>query len=571
MLICGVKASHDGAVALVENGRLAFSIEVEKIQNGTRYSTLGDLDRITEILRGEGISPGDVDQFVVDGWWAIPGAGEPAVRISRSGIPALLPVAPYVDGASSTDVLARFGFPDISLIPGSRRRGYVSYHHAANHALGAYCTSPFAERGEDSLVLVWDGGMVPRLYHVRAAEAAVRLVAPLMPVVGNIFPDFCQSFGPFRRDTAGLDADAYMRYHLEIAGKAMAYAGLGSVSEDRFGVFDRLLGEFSGIKHDNARLLGEKVATNREEIMPGMSDADIIATFQDYLGRKISRALSRVTRQRYPGQAMNLCLGGGCALNIKWNSRIRASGVFADIWVPPFPNDSGAAIGTACCEMFAEGRVLSLGWDVYRGPRTGPARLREGWAARPCDERGVAEILHREGEPVVVLGGRAELGPRALGNRSILAPAVSPGMKDRLNGIKGRAHYRPVAPVCLESRAAAVFDPGCRDPYMLFEHRIRPGWAARIPAVAHLDGTARLQTISPSARSPAAVILAEYERLSSIPVLCNTSANLAGHGFFPDAGSAMDWGLARYVWSDGTLYTRLSQPPHEPKGLSDAR
>ncbi len=271
----------------------------------------------------------------------------------------------------------------------------------------------------------------------------------------------------------------------------------------------------------------------------------------------LADALARVLHERFRGRQPNLCLSGGCALNIKWNGMLRDSGMFAELWVPPFPNDSGAAIGAACCEMVRAGGARALDWNVYSGPALNSAELPAGWAERACDERQLAELLHRENEPVVVLHGRAELGPRALGNRSILAPATSPAMKDRLNDIKGRAAYRPVAPICLETRASEVFAPGGSDRYMVFEHRMRPGWAERVPAVVHLDGTARLQTIDPAAAGTASGrILREYERLSGIPVLCNTSANLGGHGFFADVATAARWGRTRYVWSDGTLYER---------------
>lgn len=203
--------------------------------------------------------------------------------------------------------------------------------------------------------------------------------------------------------------------------------------------------------------------------------------------------------------------------------------------------------------MFCRGGVPALDWDVYSGPRLDTTAAPPDWTSRPCDERGVAELLHTEGEPIVVLSGRAELGPRALGNRSILAPAADPAMKDRLNELKGREGYRPVAPICLQGRAREVFDPGTPDPYMLFEHQVRADWVRRIPAVIHLDGTARLQTIEPGS-SRTALILAEYERLSGIPVLCNTSANFNGRGFFPDAAAASKWGKTKYIWQDGTIY-----------------
>jgi acyl carrier protein len=127
-------------------------------------------------------------------------------------------------------------------------------------------------------------------------------------------------------------------------------------------------------------------------------------------------------------------------------------------------------------------------------------------------------------------------------------------MKDRLNVIKGRAGYRPIAPICLSALSSDVFVPGSDDPYMLFEHRLRDGWADRIPAIVHLDGTARLQTIDLAADSVTARILAAYVEISGIPVLCNTSANFNGRGFFPDVASAAKWGGTRYIWSAGALY-----------------
>lgn len=91
---------------------------------------------------------------------------------------------------------------------------------------------------------------------------------------------------------------------------------------------------------------------------------------------------------------------------------------------------------------------------------------------------------------------------------------------------------------------------------MLFDHVVRPGWVPRIPAVVHLDGTARLQTVA-SADDPFLYeVLQQFEAISGIPVLCNTSANLSGHGFFPDVRSALEWGKVARIWSAGLLYER---------------
>jgi carbamoyltransferase len=555
MLICGIKVSHDAGIAVIEDGKILFSIEVEKLENAHRYSSLGDLDRVAHILKSEGLDPGDIGQFVVDGWF-VEGVDDtevtdPAVLAARGGGRLPIPVAPYQD-RNGGDPLARYSFADHTF--GTAAVGYASYHHVSNHLLGGYCSSPFAVRSEDALVLVWDGGSVPRLYEVTARTGAVRAVTALLPITGDIFGEFSSHLDPFFRDTQGFSPDELMRHHLSVAGKAMAYAALGRVEEEAFPVFDNVLAQFPDVSAENSKAASVKLIGRREELLPGLSDADLIATFQEYLGSRLMGGLSTFLRGQRPAAEPNLVIAGGCALNIKWNSRLRRSGLVRDIWIPPFPNDSGAAIGTASCEMFCHGQHQALSWDVYSGPQLALGDIPPDWRMLGCGEREVAGLLHATGEPVVVLSGRAEIGPRALGNRSILAPASDPAMKDRLNAIKDRAHYRPVAPICLAARAAEVFAPGSSDPYMLFEHRPRSGWAVRIPAVLHLDGTARLQTIDASASSPAGRILEFYAALSGIPVLCNTSANFSGRGFFPDVASALRWGQTKYVWSDGRLF-----------------
>ncbi|MGW2540260.1 carbamoyltransferase N-terminal domain-containing protein [Kitasatospora sp. NPDC001574] len=557
MLICGIKVSHDGGIAVIDGNRLVFSTETEKIDNSPRYSPLGDLRRVSEILRSEGVEIEDIDRFVVDGWMR--STGDPwTVSTSDEGKPTVLPVAPYADGFLSNTPLHRYTFTAHDFSKGTR--GYASYHHVANHLLGAYCSSPFAAQGADALALVWDGGTAARLYEIAPERGPVRLVARLLPFRGRLFALFCSHFGPFRAHTSQADPGSDAQQFRSIAGKAMAWAALGKVDQGAFPVLDTLLDGMSEEARESGLALGPKLTAERERLLPGLSDADLVATFQEFLGRALVSALTTVVNSRYQGRYPRLVMAGGCALNIKWNSAIRAAGLFEEIWVPPFPNDSGAAIGTACCEMVHSTEHRSLVWDVHSGPRLRSDRaLPEGWTERACDERQLAELLHSDGSPVVVLSGRAELGPRALGNRSIIAPATEAGTKDLLNAMKDREAYRPVAPVCLAHRSREVFDPGGDDPFMLFDHRVRPGWVSRIPAVIHLDGTARLQTVSPTSDSAVARILTAYEALTGIPVLCNTSANYNGRGFFPDVASAAEWGRARYIWSDGRLFTHPEQ------------
>src|SRR5690606_30658182 len=124
--------------------------------------------------------------------------------------------------------------------------------------------------------------------------------------------------------------------------------------------------------------------------------------------------------------------------------------------------------------------------------------------------------------------GRAEYGPRALGHRSLLAHPGRSGNLERLNDIKGREQFRPVAPMVLAERAAEIFDGPLPSPYMLFVHDVRPQWRERIPAVVHVDGTARIQTVDAAAEPLVARMLARFEQLTGLPVVVNTSLNTAG-------------------------------------------
>lgn len=156
------------------------------------------------------------------------------------------------------------------------------------------------------------------------------------------------------------------------------------------------------------------------------------------------------------------------------------------MFVVPFPNDSGAAIGTACCEMFLRGRA-ALTWNIYAGSSISPASVPPDWQAVPCDENELAELLHTEGEPVVVLADHAELGPRAL-------EPEYPGPCDRSTH---EGHSRSLHVV----RTQDAF-----------------GWADRVPAIVHLDGSARLQTIDADQDVAVAHILAAYSEISGIPL-----------------------------------------------------
>jgi carbamoyltransferase len=153
-----------------------------------------------------------------------------------------------------------------------------------------------------------------------------------------------------------------------------------------------------------------------------------------------------------------------------------------------------------------------------------------------------AEVAEALAEDAIVawFQGRSEYGPRALGHRSLLAHPGHSGNLERLNDVKGREQFRPVAPMVLDKRAADIFDGPLPSPYMLFVHDVAPHWVDRIPAVVHVDGTARIQTVNPSTEPLVARMLARFEQLTGLPVVVNTSLNTAGRPMVDDPRDALE-------------------------------
>lgn len=565
MIICGLKLTHDGAVALIEDGKLMFSVELEKRGNNPRFTGIDETAVIAEILHEQNYRLSDVDIFAVDGWGGTDqdelaiqprleiGQGVNRLSARHNGTPFQLDVTHYEERNREADVLETWHFEGLQIA--GQSLPYQSYLHVTGHIMSAYSTSPFAPAGQSSYVLVWDGGMYPRLYHLDAQTQKVENLGPLFLLIGNIYTIFSQHFGPFKVK------GSFAKDNLSTAGKVMAYIALGEVRREMFPIFE----EIYATHYDSPMGFANVFANEFKRRIANYhySDEDILSSFHVFMEELlVDKLAKKIARARKPTR--NLCMAGGCALNIKWNSAVRSSGVFDAVYVPPFPNDSGSAIGAACAALFKATGQMALSWNVYSGPAIVASEAAGDWQAALCSIAELARLLAESNEPVVFLNGNAELGPRALGNRSIIASAQSPGMKTVLNRAKKREDYRPVSPICLEERAPAIFIPGTPDPYMLFDHLVRPEWLDRIPAVCHLDQTARLQTINHRDNPVVTALVEAYERWSGVPVICNTSANANGKGFFPDVQSATDWAAdngVRYVWCNETLYEYTGTNP----------
>jgi carbamoyltransferase len=240
-------------------------------------------------------------------------------------------------------------------------------------------------------------------------------------------------------------------------------------------------------------------------------------------------------------------MAGGVALNCVANSVIFERSPFRDVWVQPAAGDAGTALGAALAVARSQGDHVE--------PMQTPA-LGRGWsdrelrdvleqAALPYEQPddvadAVAEVLADDGI-VAWFQGRSELGPRALGHRSLLAHPGRAQNLERLNDVKGREQFRPVAPMVVAERASELFDGGpLPSPYMLFTHRVRRDWRRRIPAAVHVDGTARIQTVDAAEEPLVHRMLERFEARTGLPVVINTSLNTAGRPMVDEPRDALE-------------------------------
>ncbi|MDT5203493.1 MAG: carbamoyltransferase [Mycobacterium sp.] len=229
-----------------------------------------------------------------------------------------------------------------------------------------------------------------------------------------------------------------------------------------------------------------------------------------------------------------LCLAGGVALNCVANTRLFNDGPFANVWVQPAAGDAGTALGAALALAAEHGEPIApmdsaaLGRSWSDDQLAGILDGADVSYHRP-DDIGVA-VAEALADNMIVgwFQGRSEFGPRALGNRSLLADPRHVENLERLNRVKGREQFRPVAPMVLAEQAGQIFSRGpLPSPYMLFVHDVADQWRNRIPAVTHVDGTARIQTVDRD-KPLLHRMISHFASKTGVPVVVNTSFNTAG-------------------------------------------
>jgi carbamoyltransferase len=269
--------------------------------------------------------------------------------------------------------------------------------------------------------------------------------------------------------------------------------------------------------------------------------ADVAAALQERTERVLLHLAERA--RKVTGSGL-LCLGGGVAANCVAAGQVARSGTFDEVHVPPAPGDAGTAVGAA---LGVTGVVpTGVIGHCYPGPAFPdlrlPAEPRPGLKARRVeDPAGFLARELAEGAIVGVFQGKLEAGPRALGNRSILASPLRPDVVARLNSaVKFRESFRPFAPVVLAEAASVYFTLPQSSPFMSFAFPATEQARRRIPTVVHANGTARAQTLEPHANPFLARVLTQFAAITGVPVLVNTSLNVKGQPIAGTPDMALD-------------------------------
>jgi hydroxymethyl cephem carbamoyltransferase len=504
MRILSLKPGHDGAIAYIDDGRLVFSLEAEK----DSFPRHGDVSAGL-VVRALEMAPEPPDVLAIGGW--------------EKCLPGFY-----------TDIAAGYFGSDAVTVRESRMFGrrvqVFSSSHERSHVYMAAAMAPAAPL-EECVILVWEG-IIGSFYHWRMPKRIVSTV----PVMSQPGARYAALFA-LADTTFPLEGSNPKR---EFAGKLMAlsaYAKEGElIAEDRAVVEDLLttatVYPFDKFRYRQSRLYN-----------CGVDTPPVHATAK-YLGDRIFETFQIAAKHSMP-PGFPLLISGGCGLNCDWNTRWRQSSLFSDVFVPPCANDSGSAIGTAADALTFFGQPCRLTWSVY----SGDAFVRDWepdpavWQKRSRDFAAIARTLAR-GEAVAWVEGRSEIGPRALGHRSLLASPLHSESARHLNVIKQREGYRPIAPACLREELSKWFDPPIDDPYMLYFTRVR---TTALPGVTHVDGSARIQSIRREDGLSLYSLLECFRRESGLGVLCNTSLNFKGRGFINRASELFAFCEARGV------------------------
>ena len=534
VVVLGLSNMRDAAAALVADGRIVAAAEEERFVRQKHVTAL-PVHAIRYCLREAGLALRDVEAIVVP--WKYWQVG----RRLKLALTSMLRSTQLfrVKGTRSLErasqewkELFRLQHELSGRVEPCARRPVFLDHHLC-HAASSFLVSPF----ERAAILVVDGASEADTTLLAAGEGNQITVldrTPLPHSLGQFYAAMTAFLG-FRPDQ-----DEYIVMGLASSGEPTFAPTLRReivrvLPDGRFALNTRLLdfhlARAGYFVQEFIRLFGSPrrptdEITQRHRDLAASAQCVLEETLL-HLGRHL-RSLT---------QATSLCLAGGVAYNCVANGRLRAELGFEHVYVPPAAGDSGAALGAA---LWWSARRRPAGTrsilpGAYLGPQYDEAACRAALtkaglvAERLTDdrlyERVASELAH--GRLVFWYQGRMEWGPRALGNRSLLADPRREDMRELINSkVKCREAFRPFAPSVLADRAQEFFHVPAPSAFMQFTVQVKPSAKGILPAVTHVDGTARVQTVTREANPRFYDLLATFGRLTGVPVLLNTSFNV---------------------------------------------
>ena len=545
MYTLGINAAyHDPAACLVQDGRVIAAAEEERfthVKHGKRPVPFATYElpfhAIDYCLREAGITLADIDHvaysydpFLLLGRFR----GEAMITLPLE--PSAYPTPPDWEAAWDPLFLSSIVNAPRHLIDGvplhlqarfrgsnsarSHYRWHFVEHHIA-HAASAFHASPF----QRAAVLTLDGRgeKATTGYYIGDGNE--------LHSIGQV--NFPHSLGLLYEDVTGYlgflrSSDEYKVMALASFGRPRYLADFREIiqmgADGQYTIAPLQLEERFG----PARMKGGPLEQRHYDIAHSLQVA-------------LEETVLELTRWLHTQTSMeNLCMAGGVALNCVMNARVRDQGPFQHVWVQPAAGDAGTALGAA---LWIDAKERQAAGDderrfcmdhAFLGPAYNDDEIEQflQWAKSPyrrltsvADE--VADILTQD-KVIGWFQGHMEFGPRALGARSILASPLHASMQARLNEIKDREDFRPVAPVVLEEEVGRWFVHADVSPFMLFVYDVLPDKADLIPAVRHVDGTARIQTINRQQNPPYYDVIKAFQARTGIPILVNTSFNTRG-------------------------------------------
>lgn len=501
MKILAFSPSHDAGAAIVEDGVLTGCMDVDK-DSGERHGRMTCADTLN-VMTTIGFWP---DVLAVSGavrmWFP---------RYVRSN-------AGYFGHATHSVQAERR-----QLL--GKQIDFFSAPHERSHILCAYGMWS-APQGTPAYALVWEG----RIGAFFEIDEQLRIHR-----IGNVlrFPGdkYCLPYIICRKEPFSWD--------LAMAGKVMALAGFarseGQVLDKT--IIDMALDQYN--PYDWSKFLEFATSSPYAHIgVESQACKQLCRDVSDAIFNRFYRFAERHLTKRLP-----LLICGGCGLNCEWNTKWRMCGLFPEVFVPPCTDDSGIAIGVAVSAQWHYTTQAKIAWTPYCGESfICDVDVPEEFVATPLDLSQIAGRL-AGGDIIAWVQGRCEMGPRALGNRSILAAPFDVETSQRLNRIKQRESFRPIAPVCLEEDVGTHFAWSGPSPHMLYFQIVR---SPALRAITHVDGSARCQTVTYAQQPRLYEMLREFKKRTGYGVLCNTSLNYKGRGFINRMSD-----LVKYVQAQG--------------------